>query len=155
MKLTTLSVPLSYSCLKLYCQCFASSTTCGPKCKCQACRNTSAHGEFIEDARKTILERNPCAFDDKFRGAMTPNPNVVVRHSYATKSMSHSAPNLTTGESSCSTLTLQSRSPPASAKTLAPAVAWSSAPPSKSSPSRINKYGCKCRRSFCLKKVRC
>lgn len=54
-------------CLKLYCQCFASSTTCGPKCKCLACHNTTMHGRDIDEARKVILERNPSAFEDKFR----------------------------------------------------------------------------------------
>jgi hypothetical protein len=56
-----------HSCLKLYCQCFSSSTTCGPKCKCVACHNSTLHADSIETARHTILERNPAAFDDKFQ----------------------------------------------------------------------------------------
>jgi Tesmin/TSO1-like CXC domain, cysteine-rich domain len=55
------------SCLKLYCQCFAQSTTCGPKCRCQECNNTPNHAMEIQTARDTILERNPSAFEDKFR----------------------------------------------------------------------------------------
>jgi len=82
-------------CLKLYCQCFSASTTCGPKCKCQSCHNTTMHRDDIENARKIILERNPQAFD--------------IRH-YPTNPSALSPPN---------------------------------------SPS---KQGCKCRRSFCLKK---
>ena len=78
-------------CLKLYCQCFSSSTTCGPKCKCQACHNTTLHRTDIDDARQVILERNPAAFELKV---------------------------------------------------------YPTAPP----PESPTKSGCKCRRSFCLKK---
>jgi len=55
-------------CLKLYCQCFASSSLCDTeKCKCLTCENSSGKEEEIENARKVILERNPSAFEDKFR----------------------------------------------------------------------------------------
>mmetsp|Transcript_39306 Transcript_39306/g.43957 ORF Transcript_39306/g.43957 Transcript_39306/m.43957 type:complete len:1082 (-) Transcript_39306:131-3376(-) len=54
-------------CLKLYCQCFGQSGTCGPKCRCQSCHNTPMHIEEIQLARRGILERNPSAFEDKFR----------------------------------------------------------------------------------------
>jgi hypothetical protein len=114
-------------CLKLYCQCFSLSTTCGPKCKCQTCHNTTLHADAIEEARKTILERNPSAFDDKFRGSPTPSQ---YRPAY---------------------------SPPSTAPVWsyppAPAVA-AAPPPPPPPPPRVNKFGCKCRRSFCLKKVR-
>jgi hypothetical protein len=63
-----------YRCLKLYCQCFSSSTTCGPKCRCLDCHNTSLHAEDIDAARQAILERNPSAFEDKFRG----NPSLSI-----------------------------------------------------------------------------
>eukprot|EP00548_Thalassiothrix_antarctica_P006548 CAMPEP_0194153900 /NCGR_PEP_ID=MMETSP0152-20130528/58409_1 /TAXON_ID=1049557 /ORGANISM="Thalassiothrix antarctica, Strain L6-D1" /LENGTH=555 /DNA_ID=CAMNT_0038859585 /DNA_START=45 /DNA_END=1709 /DNA_ORIENTATION=- len=82
-------------CLKLYCQCFSSSTTCGPKCKCQACHNTTLHREDIEEARKVILERNPSAFE--------------LKH-------------------------------------------YPSHPSAPTPPISPSKTGCKCRRSFCLKK---
>ena len=59
-------VPSFHRCLKLYCQCFASSTTCGARCKCNGCQNTPLHQNEIEEARKIILDRNPSAFDDKF-----------------------------------------------------------------------------------------
>jgi Tesmin/TSO1-like CXC domain, cysteine-rich domain len=53
-------------CLKLYCQCFASSSTCGPKCKCVTCHNTPLHEGTISAARQNILDRNPVAFCDKY-----------------------------------------------------------------------------------------
>ena len=57
-------------CLKLYCQCFASSTVCDPsKCKCTACKNVTANVTEIDVARGIILGRNPNAFEDKFRNA--------------------------------------------------------------------------------------
>ena len=59
----TLSIRFAFSrCLKLYCQCFSASTTCGSKCRCDECYNTSEHGPEIDDARRTILARNPVAF---------------------------------------------------------------------------------------------
>lgn len=127
----------------MYCQCFALSTTCGAKCKCQTCYNTSIHAESIEEARKTILERNPSAFDDKFRGMpSTPSPYRVppppmhVYHHPSPPSPSW-PPNYTT----------PSGPPP-------PVTRLPSAEESPPLPPRVNKFGCKCRRSFCLKKVR-
>jgi Tesmin/TSO1-like CXC domain, cysteine-rich domain len=60
--LTLITFPCFPSCLKLYCQCFASSTTCGPKCRCGECHNTTAHASSIESARRAVLLRNPAAF---------------------------------------------------------------------------------------------
>ena len=48
--------------MKLYCQCFAASTTCGSKCRCDECYNTAGHGLEIDSARRNILSRNPVAF---------------------------------------------------------------------------------------------
>mmetsp|Transcript_547 Transcript_547/g.1400 ORF Transcript_547/g.1400 Transcript_547/m.1400 type:complete len:800 (-) Transcript_547:483-2882(-) len=66
-------------CLKLYCQCFAQSTTCSPDCHCQDCNNTPNHAKEISFARETVLERNPIAFDKFRRGpglpAMGPPPH--------------------------------------------------------------------------------
>ena len=53
-------------CLKLYCQCFAASTLCGPQCRCLVCKNTPQHEAERQDAIQSILTRNPNAFDTKF-----------------------------------------------------------------------------------------
>jgi hypothetical protein len=51
-----------------YCQCFAGQIVCNPLlCKCTRCANTPAHGAEREEAVKMILERNPAAFDSKFK----------------------------------------------------------------------------------------
>lgn len=121
-----MQISSNYRCLKLYCQCFALSSTCGPKCKCQTCHNTTLHAEAIKEARKNILERNPNAFDDKFRGSPTSSPF---------------RPGLSPAISSWQPV-YSHGSPP------------SQVLPLNQKPSRVNKFGCKCRRSFCLKKVR-
>lgn len=70
-------------CLKLYCQCFASSSLChATKCRCTACRNIPAHEEDIRQARSAILCRNPRAFETKFQ----PRPTSVAT---ASKGMTH------------------------------------------------------------------
>ena len=116
----------NYRCLKLYCQCFALSSTCGPKCKCQTCHNTTLHAEAIKEARKNILERNPNAFDDKFRGSPTSSPFRPG----VSPAISSWQPVYSNGSAPSQALSLNRK------------------------PSRVNKFGCKCRRSFCLKKVR-
>ena len=64
-------------CLKLYCQCFAASALCNSrKCKCANCRNTSLHVQDINDARGVVMERNPSAFEDKFRPILPPGVGV-------------------------------------------------------------------------------
>jgi Tesmin/TSO1-like CXC domain, cysteine-rich domain len=211
-------------CLKLYCQCFASSTTCGPTCKCQGCHNTSQHGDSIESARRTILERNPSAFDDKFRLTMSHAaaamaagnaamnwlnqnggyshhaPQQMPMHPPSHFSLPHHGPPpppppqhhhhmhhgppqaphapmkspspprhlsrdseqqeppapqtmLTTPLSSTSSAhrPYRSNTPRVSPPQMMPAIRQS---PQTLPPTRMNKYGCKCRRSFCLKKVR-
>ena len=127
-----------HRCLKLYCQCFALSTTCGAKCKCQTCHNTTLHAEAIEEARKTIMERNPSAFDDKFRrgSPTTPSP---YRPAY-------SPPATTTAWSHHH----HHHHPYGHAPSSPVGIPQ---PPPTGPPPRVNKFGCKCRRSFCLKKV--
>eukprot|EP00934_Nitzschia_sp_Nitz4_P004160 Nitzschia sp. Nitz4//scaffold167_size49223//19404//21510//NITZ4_007033-RA/size49223-augustus-gene-0.2-mRNA-1//-1//CDS//3329538269//4150//frame0 len=132
-------------CLKLYCQCFSLSTTCGAKCKCQTCHNTPLHAEAIEQSRKTILERNPSAFDDKFRGmpqatAYRGPPLSVHPPAPPTWTRSYAAP------------------PPPPPTYVTPSMSVAASPSSLAAPAtpaprpRVNKYGCKCRKSFCLKK---
>ena len=180
----------NFRCLKLYCQCFASSTTCGPRCKCQGCQNTTEHGEEIERARQTILERNPSAFDEKFPGHgrlvtgpspyqfrhpmgsgttsgpefsshMTPPPS-----SYPPPRSSPSIPHPIHQYSASKVVTPPPPSHP-------PSFMVQSTPmhlPARSSPplqtdtnkakgseslsenDRGSESGCKCRKSFCLKK---
>eukprot|EP00531_Pseudo-nitzschia_arenysensis_P005921 CAMPEP_0116151352 /NCGR_PEP_ID=MMETSP0329-20121206/20047_1 /TAXON_ID=697910 /ORGANISM="Pseudo-nitzschia arenysensis, Strain B593" /LENGTH=890 /DNA_ID=CAMNT_0003647951 /DNA_START=314 /DNA_END=2986 /DNA_ORIENTATION=+ len=54
-------------CLKLYCQCFAVKIYCGANCRCMTCNNTPMHEEVRQEAIRTILSRNPTAFDTKFQ----------------------------------------------------------------------------------------
>mmetsp|Transcript_5626 Transcript_5626/g.5791 ORF Transcript_5626/g.5791 Transcript_5626/m.5791 type:complete len:424 (+) Transcript_5626:32-1303(+) len=54
-------------CLKLYCACFAAKIVCEPNCNCVGCANTSNNLNERQDAMKLILERNPSAFDSKFK----------------------------------------------------------------------------------------
>lgn len=124
-------------CLKLYCQCFASSTTCGSRCKCSDCQNHSSHSDAIETARKAILERNPSAFDEKFpvRFPTMPPPPRFAYSPGAPRPPAHH---------------LQPPPPPVHAVAPPPFPR----PPQHYAPdpTRVNKYGCKCRKSFCLKK---
>ena len=62
-------------CLKLYCQCFAASTLCGPQCRCLVCKNTPQYEAERQDAIQSILTRNPNAFDTKF-SATASDPTV-------------------------------------------------------------------------------
>lgn len=56
-------------CLKLYCACFSNSILCRADCKCDGCLNSSEESQkkenAIQAARKSVLDRNPKAFDDK------------------------------------------------------------------------------------------
>jgi len=71
-------------CLKLYCQCFASNNVCGTNCHCVSCCNSNAHADIRSNAIRLILERNPHAFDSKFKLVRlpflltTPPPPVVA-----------------------------------------------------------------------------
>ncbi|EKU21367.1 tesmin tso1-like cxc domain-containing protein, partial [Nannochloropsis gaditana CCMP526] len=54
-------------CLKLYCQCFAAQAFCIPSCNCQNCLNTAGQNHLRAEAIRQIMERNPNAFQTKFR----------------------------------------------------------------------------------------
>mmetsp|Transcript_9373 Transcript_9373/g.23341 ORF Transcript_9373/g.23341 Transcript_9373/m.23341 type:complete len:641 (-) Transcript_9373:120-2042(-) len=110
-------------CLKLYCQCFALSTTCGLKCRCSDCHNTDAHAKDIEDARKQVLERNPSAFEDKFRYPSTRPPPPPFDPYYAPRTPFRFSE-----------------------------FPYGSPPAAMPKSQRVNQWGCKCRKSFCLKK---
>jgi len=47
-------------CLKLYCECFASGTSC-QGCNCQNCHNTEDNKEDILKAKQVLKEKNPLA----------------------------------------------------------------------------------------------
>lgn len=51
--------------MKLYCQCFSGSTTCGPTCRCDDCHNLPEFAITIDEARRSICHRRPLAFDRK------------------------------------------------------------------------------------------
>jgi len=54
-------------CLKLYCPCFAASGLCSGACSCKNCQNTTYTSKIIQEARNTVLQRDPKAFDPKVR----------------------------------------------------------------------------------------
>ncbi|KAJ1397607.1 hypothetical protein B484DRAFT_339818, partial [Ochromonadaceae sp. CCMP2298] len=54
-------------CLKLYCQCFAARAVCSGLCRCVTCENRPDNAGVREAAVNAILDRNPNAFDSKYR----------------------------------------------------------------------------------------
>jgi len=48
-------------CLKLYCECFANGSHC-KGCSCSNCFNIPEHEEDIQNAKRTVSEKNPVAF---------------------------------------------------------------------------------------------
>jgi hypothetical protein len=52
-----------------YCQCFAARAVCSPSCHCIQCANTDSpdNAEIRAEAIKSIIQRNPHAFDSKFK----------------------------------------------------------------------------------------
>lgn len=78
----------THSCLKLYCQCFAGSTTCGPTCRCDDCRNLPEFALLIDEARRSVCNRRPLAFDRKqaqqqaqqqhYNSAMAPSSSALA-----------------------------------------------------------------------------
>lgn len=53
-------------CLKLYCDCFASGSFCGPLCNCCNCHNTADNAGLVEQTRREVKARNPHAFEERF-----------------------------------------------------------------------------------------
>lgn len=58
-------------CLKLYCACFAAKAVCHATCNCLGCANTANNVLERQEAVKLILDRNPSAFDSKFKSEAT------------------------------------------------------------------------------------
>ncbi|CAN0378529.1 unnamed protein product, partial [Hapterophycus canaliculatus] len=54
-------------CLKLYCQCFAMQVVCTASCNCHHCYNNVNQESLRLQAINGVLERNPAAFDAKFK----------------------------------------------------------------------------------------
>ena len=75
-------------CLKLYCQCFAVKIFCGSNCRCLVCFNTTKHEKQRKDAMRSILSRNPTAFDTKFsktKERKTKEQQLVLAHKLGCK----------------------------------------------------------------------
>lgn len=65
-------------CLKLYCQCFASKIMCSIACRCIACKNTPQFEAEKNEAVRSILLRNPNAFDTKFKATAAGKSSKVT-----------------------------------------------------------------------------
>ena len=65
-------------CLKLYCQCFASKIMCCVSCRCMACKNTPQFESERNEAVRSILLRNPNAFDTKFKATAAGKSSKVT-----------------------------------------------------------------------------
>ena len=50
-----------------YCQCFAMQTVCTVSCNCHHCYNNANQESMRMKAINGVLERNPAAFDAKFK----------------------------------------------------------------------------------------
>lgn len=145
-------------CLKLYCQCFSSSTTCGPKCKCSDCHNSTQRAGSIDEARRHILLRNPAAFDAKVRPTYPPGfaPAHYPGWMQAATAAHAKSPSASSsqGHPSLPLLSPSSSSQPSAHDgSVQPKFASRheavEAPPPDVSRSGA---GCKCRRTYCLKK---
>jgi len=59
-------------CLKLYCDCFSAGNYC-QDCNCADCQNTKENETGREEARQSVLKRNPRAFNPKFKAIESPS----------------------------------------------------------------------------------
>lgn len=66
-------------CLKMYCKCFAKGLVCGIDCDCSDCFNNNEHEEIRQKIVNEILEKNPKAFDSKFKKHLKNNELVNSR----------------------------------------------------------------------------
>lgn len=57
----------SARCESRYCQCFAMQVVCTASCNCHHCYNNANQESMRLQAINGVLERNPAAFDAKFR----------------------------------------------------------------------------------------
>lgn len=57
-------------CIKLYCECYASGNFCNG-CKCVSCLNLKIHEDSRNKAIKSVLEKNPSAFQPKISEKMS------------------------------------------------------------------------------------
>lgn len=72
-------------CLKLYCQCFAVKIYCGVNCRCMVCHNVETHEKERLAAIRSILSRNPQAFEVKFKKAVPDQTAVELAHKLGCK----------------------------------------------------------------------
>jgi len=59
-------------CLKLYCECFSNGEFC-KDCNCTGCRNNKENVSERDNARASVLQRNPAAFAGKFATSDSPS----------------------------------------------------------------------------------
>lgn len=64
-----------------YCQCFAARELCSPLCRCTTCENRPNNDMIREAAVGAILDRNPNAFDSKYRPT-TNAPSITSLSSF-------------------------------------------------------------------------
>jgi len=57
-------------CMKLYCDCFKTLGYCGDGCSCVGCSNREDNAPAVNEARESILQRNPQAFSEKISTGM-------------------------------------------------------------------------------------
>eukprot|EP01040_Poterioochromonas_malhamensis_P005141 gene5141-5507_t len=72
-------------CLKLYCQCFAGQAVCGQFCRCVDCENRSPSSLTRMVAIKNVLERNPNAFESKYKATTVVNEDDELAAAVAHK----------------------------------------------------------------------
>lgn len=66
-------------CLKLYCACFSSGDVCGPQCQCKSCYNNENNTETRQKIIEETLQKNPNAFQSKYKKHLKKDAVVHVR----------------------------------------------------------------------------